>query len=200
MYIENFNLRKKLGMSRLMAADDGTGSGAAGTEESSEEKEEGEENSGEEETKTFTQDEVDKLIKDRLKREKKGQPTKEELKAFKEWQDSKKTNEEKNLEKITAAEQKVKEAEARANLAETKVSCLSKGVKLESIEDVVTLANAMVDDDTSIEKAIEKVLKKYPTFKGEQEVGKGFKVGAGSKSGQAKDTDEELKKIFGIKK
>ncbi|MDY5913536.1 MAG: hypothetical protein SPJ62_16345 [Inconstantimicrobium porci] len=197
MFIENNNLRKSLGMK--MAADDGAGSGSAGTgEESSGSKEEGEENSDKEE-KTFTQADVDKLIKERLAREKKGQPSKEDLKAFKEWQDNQKTNEEKNAEKITAAETKVKEAEERANTLEAKVSALSKGVKADSVDDVITLAKAMVDDDTPIDKAIDKVLKKYPSFKGEQQSNKGFKVGSGGDKGNPKDTDDELKKIFGIK-
>lgn len=201
MFIQNFNLRKRLGMK--MAADDGAGSGSAGTgEDSSKSDEEGDESSKDNEDteeKTFTQADVDKLIKERLAREKKGQPSKEDLKAFKEWQDNQKTNEQKNAEKITAAETKVKEAEERANTLEAKVSALSKGVKADSVDDVITLAKAMVDDDTPIDKAIDKVLKKYPSFKGEQQSNKGFKVGSGGDKGNPKDTDDELKKIFGIK-
>lgn len=205
MFITNCNLRKRLGMSRLMAADGGASSESAETgEESSESEKEGDESSeddGNTQEKTFTQEEVNKLIKERVAREKKGQPSKEELKAFKEWQDSQKTNEEKNAEKITAAETKVKEAEARANTLEAKVSALSKGVKADSVGDVITLAKAMVDDDdTTIDKAIDKVLKKYPSFKGVEQQGKGFKVGADRGEGRPKDTDDELKKIFGIKK
>lgn len=195
MFITNFNLRKRLGMGRLMVADSGDGAGAEGSENN-----EGEEGSEGEEEKTFTQADVDKLIKNRLAREKKGQPSKEELKAFKEWQETQKTTEEKNAEKITAAETKVKEAEARATALEAKVSALSKGVKADSVDDVVTLAKAMVDDDTPIDKAIDKVLKKYPSFKGEQQSNKGFKVGSGGDGGSSKNTDDELKKIFGIKK
>lgn len=196
MFITNFNLRKRLGMGRLMVADSGDGAGAEGSENN-----EGEEGSEGEEEKTFTQADVDKLIKERLAREKKGQPSKEDLKAFKEWQDNQKTNEQKNAEKITEAETKVKEAEARANALEAKVSALSKGVKADSVDDVVTLAKAMVDDDTPIDKAIDKVLKKYPSFKGgEEQTGKGFRVGSSGGKGASKDTDDELKKIFGINK
>ena len=196
MFVTNFNLRKRLGMSRLMEADAGDGTGAEGTESN---EDAGDEGKGEEE-KTFTQADVDKLIKDRLAREKKGQPSKEELKAFKEWKESQKTNEEKNAEKITAAETKVKEAEAKATALEAKVSALSKGVKADSVDDVVTLAKSMIDDDTPIDKAIDKVLKKYPSFKGEQQQSKGFKVGSGGGEGNSKNTDDELKAIFGIKK
>lgn len=45
--------------------------------------------------KTFTQEDVDRIIKDRLKR----MPSKEELKAFKDWQESQKTAEQKQAEK-----------------------------------------------------------------------------------------------------
>lgn len=195
MLITNFNLRKKLGMGRLMEANAGDGTGAEGTESN-----DGEEGTGDEgkEEKTFTQADVDKMIKDRLAREKKGKPSKEELKAFKEWQESQKTNEEKNNEKITVAEKRAEDAEAKATALEAKVSALSKGVKADSVDDVVTLAKSMVDDDTPIDKAIDKVLKKYPSFKGEQQ-GKGFKVGSGGGKGE-KDTDDKLKQIFGINK
>ena len=112
MFIQNYNLRKRLGMARLLDADDGAGSGSAeeGKEENSEENEEG----SEEETKTFTQDEVDKLIKERIKREKKGQLSKEELAEYKKWKDSQKTESEKQSEALTNAEKAKSEAEERA--------------------------------------------------------------------------------------
>ena len=45
--------------------------------------------------KTFTQAEVNELIRVRLERERKGQPTKDELTAFRDWQNSQKTAEQK---------------------------------------------------------------------------------------------------------
>ncbi len=198
MFIQNCNLRKRLGMSRLMEADGGAGgtgeSGQEGTEEIDE---------GKSEEKTFSQEEVDNLIKDRLKREKKGQPTKEELKAFKEWQDSQKTESEKQSEALTNAEKAKLEAEERAILAETKVTCLTKGVNPKSIDDVVVLAKAKVTDDVTIDQAIDKVLEQYPHFKGdmqqEEQKQKGFrKLGGGA--GDSKGSNEDaLKAIFGIK-
>ena len=38
--------------------------------------------------KTFTQAELDEIVKQRLERQKKGQPSKEEMDAFHKWQDS----------------------------------------------------------------------------------------------------------------
>ena len=40
--------------------------------------------------KTFTQKELDDIVKQRLDRAKKDMPTKDELKAFREWKDSQK--------------------------------------------------------------------------------------------------------------
>lgn len=202
MFVRNLNLRKRLGMSRLMEADTGAGAGSEGG--SAEEIEGGAEENKEEEKqeeKTFTQADVDKMIKDRVAREKKGQLSKEELKAYQEWKDSQKTEDEKKNEKLTQAEIKAKEAEERALLAETKVTCLSKGVNATSVDDVVVLAKAMVSDDVTIDQAIDKVLEKYPHFKGEAatEEQKGFKkIGApGSKGSKA--NEEALKAAFGIK-
>ncbi len=202
MFVQNCNLRKRLGMSRLMEADAGAGAGSEGG--SAEEIEGGAEENKEEEKqeeKTFTQADVDKMIKDRVAREKKGQLSEEELKAYQEWKDSQKTEDEKKNEKLTQAEIKAKEAEERALLAETKVTCLSKGVNATSVDDVVVLAKAMVSDDVTIDQAIDKVLEKYPHFKGEAatEEQKGFKkIGApGSKGSKA--NEEALKAAFGIK-
>ncbi|WP_455797570.1 hypothetical protein [Clostridium butyricum] len=204
MFIQNCNLRKRLGMSRLMEVDGGAGGSGegAGTSEGDQENGEGSEE-GKSEEKTFSQEEVDNLIKDRLKREKKGQPTKEELKAFKEWQDSQKTESEKQSEALTNAEKAKLDAEERAILAETKVTCLTKGVNPKSIDDVVVLAKAKVTDDVTIDQAIDKVLEQYPHFKGdmqqEEQKQKGFrKLGGGA--GNSKGSNEDaLKAIFGIK-
>ena len=201
MLIENCNLRKRLGIARLMEANTGAG-GTGGGLETSEESEKGEEETQEcSEEKTFTQEEVDNIIKERIKREKKEQPSAEELKAFKEWKESQKTEAEKQEEALTAAEKAKSDAEERALLAETKVTCLSKGVAPKSVDDVVVLANAKISDDMTIEQAIDKVLEQYPHFKNEeqQEEQKGFKIGG--KVGKEKaNQDEQLKAIFGINK
>ncbi|MEG1483734.1 MAG: hypothetical protein RSC42_15160, partial [Clostridium sp.] len=79
MFITNCNLRKSLGMRQLLAPEDGAGNGGAGSDEGVEEKEDTKEDNPEEENedKTFTQADVDKLIKDRVAREKKGQLSKD---------------------------------------------------------------------------------------------------------------------------
>ena len=190
---------KNLRVNRLMEADNGEGSGAnTGNVETTETKTDGQETAQEE--KTFTQDDVDRLIQERVAREKKKQLSKDELKAYNEWKESQKTEEEKKNEALTNAENARIAAEERANSLEAKVTCLSKGVIATSVDDVVILAKAMVTDEITVEQAIDKVLEKYPSFKGEQqqEDNKGFIIGAGAENlkGNANDA---LAAIFGNK-
>lgn len=190
---------KNLKMSRLMEADSGASSGAnTGDVETTETNSDTKETTQEE--KTFTQADVDKLIQERIAREKKNQLSKEELKAYNEWKESQKTEEEKKNEALTNAEKARLAAEEKATALEAKVTCLSKGVITTSVDDVVILAKAMVTDEITIEQAIDKVLEKYPSFKGEQqeEQNKGFKVGAGAEQTKG-NTNDALASIFGNK-
>lgn len=136
--------------------------------------------------KTFTQAELDAIVKQRLERAAKGQPTKEEMEAFKKWQDSQKTAEQLSAEKISAAESGKAEAVKRAEAAEAKCCAYSKGVSAEAVDDVIALAMAKVNDDTPIEKAIDAVIAKYPSFcsaKSEQPKGITTGVSFGNGSG-----------------
>ena len=117
--------------------------------------------------KTFTQAEMDKVITDRLAREKKNIPDKKRLEAFKAWEDSQKTVEEKQSEAISMAEQAKIDAEQRAIEFEAKYTAIAKGVKSDAVEDVIALAKAKVTDNVTLEQAIESVMAKYPSIKGE---------------------------------
>ena len=114
--------------------------------------------------KTFTQKELDEIVKQRLERERKGMPSKKEMDAFKAWQDSQKTAEQLSAEKISAAESAKSEAEKRAEAAEAKCTAYSKGVKPEAVEDVIALAMSKVSDSVTVEAAIDAVIAKYPSF------------------------------------
>nr|DAY85566.1 MAG TPA: Major capsid protein [Caudoviricetes sp.] len=190
---------KNLRMSRLMEADNGAGSGAdTGNEETTETKTDTKETAQEE--KTFTQADVDKLIQERVARERKNQLSKDELKAYNDWKESQKTEEQKKNEALTNAEKARLAAEEKATALEAKVACLSKGVVSDSVDDVVILAKAMVTEEVTIEQAIEKVLEKYPSFKGEQqqEENKGFKIGAGAEQSK-NNVNDALSRAFGNK-
>lgn len=56
-------------------------------------------NEGQAPEKTFTQEELNKIVQERLDKEKKKMPSKEDLKAFKDWKESQKTEAEKQAEK-----------------------------------------------------------------------------------------------------
>ncbi len=116
--------------------------------------------------KTFTQKELDEIVKQKLDRAKKDIPTKEELKAYRDWRDSQKTAEQKAADDIAAANSAKEAAEKEKQRLEIKVACLSKGVPSEAADDVIALASRLTDENTTIEKAVEKVLEKYPSFKG----------------------------------
>lgn len=201
MFITSCNLRKSIGMRRLLQVDGGAGTGGEGNSAGNEGNPETGEGKGEE-AKTFTQEELDKIVKERVARVKKDQPTKEELEAFKQWQESQKTEEEKKNEALTNAEKARVAAEERALLAETKVTCLSKGVASTSVDDVVILAKAMLNDDLTMEQAIDKVLEKYPSFKGEQQKQEqnknGFIIGANNTK-QKVNPNDAIARAFGIK-
>lgn len=186
---------------RLMEADTGANGGAnTGNANTNEPKTDSNNTTQATEEKTFTQAEVDKMIKERLAREKKNQLPKEELEAYKAWKESQKTEEEKKNEALENAEKARIAAEEKAAALEAKVTALSKGVKSDSVDDVVILAKALVTDEVTIEQAIDKVLGKYPNFKGEQkqEENKGFKIGAEGQK-QKENSDNALAAIFGNK-
>ena len=116
--------------------------------------------------KTFTQKELDDIVRQRVERERKGQPTKDELKAFRDWQDSQKTAEQKTADEINAAKQAQTAAEQRAELLAAQVAAMKKGVSAEAVEDVIALAQGRTSDTVTLDKAIDEVLKKYPQFAG----------------------------------
>ncbi|EPB8219944.1 hypothetical protein [Clostridium perfringens] len=203
MSISNFNLRKRLGMK--LVQDDGTGNGGAGSETNPTDNSDGEGEGTETnptEEKTFTQEEVNKMIKDRVAREKKGQLSNEELKAYQDWKESQKTEAQKQSEALTNAEAKAKAEEERANTLEAKVTCLSKGVLADNVDDVVILAKAMVSEEVTMDQAVDKILEKYPSFKGvqQQDENLGFiKVGAGDDGKKKENINDALSRAFGNK-
>lgn len=134
--------------------------------------------------KTFTQKELDEIVKQRLDRAKKDMPTKDELKVFREWKDSQKTAEQKAADDIAAANSAKEAAEREKQALKIKVACLSKGVPADSAEDVIALAARLTDDNTSIEKAVDMVLEKYPSFLGKPPK----KVTTGVKTGDSADS------------
>lgn len=121
--------------------------------------------------KKFTQQELDDIVKERLQRERKGQPSKEELEAFRKWQESQKTAEQKQAERETklteretALEQRERQTKAKELLAEKGVpAALLAAVDVSSEEaiapSVETIAKAFTD---AVSEAVTKQLAAAP--------------------------------------
>lgn len=131
----------------------------AETESTQDKAEETQEKDDKTETKTFTQEEVDDIVKKRIARELKKQQ-KDNEKSEEKPADKPVDN-----EKITALEMKV--------------LCYDHDVAKEFEKEAIALAKAYVDDQTDIDKALEKVIEKFPQFK--------------------KGADKETNKSWGVK-
>lgn len=98
----------------------------------------------------FTQADMDKAIEKRIARERR------------KWE--RKQTPEKKDDKEDSDDDAVKQAEVRAQKAEMKILCYEHDISKDCVDDVIALAHSYLDDDTDIEDAIEKVVKKYPHF------------------------------------
>ena len=89
--------------------------------------------------------------------------------------DSQKSEEEKNKDAGNKAQEEKSEAEKRANLAESKLTCLMSGVNKDSIDDVMSIALSKVTDDKDLSKVIEEMKKekRYASFFGAESGDKG---------------------------
>ncbi|SHI42968.1 hypothetical protein [Parasporobacterium paucivorans] len=125
--------------------DNKDGEGAGGTDDGDQEDEQSE--------KKFTQADIDKAVRDRLAREKKKAEKKPESDKPEDKPADKGTEENK---KLTALEEKV--------------LCYDHDIAKEYTKEAIALAKAYVDEDTDMDEAIEKVVKKFPVFQ------KGYKA------------------------
>lgn len=127
--------------------------------------------------KTFTQEQVNKMMT-REKNQGRSAALKElgidskdskmvaMVKAFIE---SQKTDEQKAAEKDAENQNKMNEAEQRAQVAEAKAEAMMLGVKTQYVEDVVTLALAKMTEDSDLKTIIGEFKTKYPVWFGESE-------------------------------
>ena len=149
--------------------------------------------------KTFTQAELDAQIKARLDRERKKLPAKEELDAFKKWQDEQKTTEQKHADEIKRANDAQTAAEKRAAELEAKYTAMTKGVKAEAVEDVIALALGKVNDSVTLEQAIDGIIAKYPAFKtGAETLPATTGVPTGNNPASALNDDAAARAIMGL--
>ncbi len=84
--------------------------------------------------KTFTQAELDKIISDRIARERKNLPDETDLKAYKEWKKSQQTETEKTVER----EKKYAELEAQSESLRRENTAIKAGVKTDDVDYVLS--------------------------------------------------------------
>ena len=152
--------------------------------------------------KTFTQEDVNALLKKEKESAKKAllkelgvedaKSAKEGLAKYKEILEKDKTETQKAQDTANAAEKAKQEAEKRAIMAEAKVEVLSAGCKPEYLEDVITLALRKVSDDKDLAAVVKEMKEepKYSAFFGEFDSGSGDKGtggGAGFKRKEGSD-------------
>lgn len=94
---------------------------------------------------------------------------KDGLAKFKEWQDSQKTEAEKQAEALKTLESDKTSLSNENSSLKAQISAMKQGVIAESVEDVIALSERLVDDETTIDDAIKQVIEKYPHFAGKQE-------------------------------
>lgn len=108
--------------------------------------------------KTFTQEELNKIVQERLDKEKKKMPSKEDLKAFKDWKESQKTAEEKQAEKEAEYQKTLNEL----NTLKQTNAILEAGVNKDDADYVLFKVSKMEGED--FEENLAKFLKDNPKY------------------------------------
>lgn len=91
-----------------------------------------------------------------------------------------------NLSKSATLETELNETKSKYQTLEQDYHLSKAGVKDEYKEEVITLANAKVNDETTFDKALEAVVEKMPFV-----TGKPFQKQVGSQPGQKEETGEK---------
>jgi len=95
-----------------------------------------------EQEKTFTQAELDRIISERIARERKNLPDEADLKAFKEWKKAQQTEAERTAER----EKKYAEIEAKAETIRRENLALKAGVNIDDVDYVLFKVGKMDGD------------------------------------------------------
>ena len=90
---------------------------------------------------------------------------KEGLQKFREWQESQKTEAQKQAERLQQLEQQFNAVQQEKENLMAQLAAVKAGVHADYVEDVIVLAQRLVNEDTTIDEAIQKVIEKYPHFK-----------------------------------
>lgn len=161
--------------------DGGQGDPAGGDDQDGEDPDEG----GNPEEKRYSQAEMDAAVEKRLAREKRKW---QREKQKEEKPDSKEKTGENSEKEVPDSSELDKERKKTEKLT-MRLACYDAGVPKEAVKDVTALAKAYMeeDEDLDFEDAIEKVLKKYPQFKGTEDTGEKGAWGQRQKGKGAKE-------------
>jgi hypothetical protein len=158
--------------------------------------------------KTFTQDDVNNIVAKEVKKAQEKllkqlgiddfNSAKEGLQKFREWQDAQKTEAQKQAERLQQLEQQFNAVQQEKESLMAQLAAVKAGVHADFVEDVIVLAQRLVNEDTTIDDAIAKVIEKYPHFKEaqqqpEQQPKPTFTVGTHQKS----SADDFIKALLG---
>lgn len=129
----------------------------------------GTENTAQEQEKTFTQADVDKMIQSRLDRERKKYPSEEEITAYRTWKDSQQTEQErqaKQAKDLADSKAALTALQAEAEQLKRDKYVLSKGLSGEDAEFIAFKATKMVTDKITFEQAVDELTanRKKATF------------------------------------
>lgn len=157
---------------QYFAEDEELGKDPSGTEETIEQDNQG--NEDEKPAKTFTQEQVNGIVtkESRSAIEKTLKElgfddfdnAKDGVEAYKEWQESQKTEQEKIADELESIKSEKSTIEQQYDNLQAENLALKTGVIADSVEDVVALAKVKVTDDKDMETAIKEVVEKYPNF------------------------------------
>lgn len=110
--------------------------------------------------KTFTQADVDRIVADRLSRERKNQPSAERMKAFEEWEKTQKTE----AEKAEEAARELSEAKAAAEALRHENAVIKAGVNADDVDYVLFKVGKLEGD---FGDNLKKFLEDNPKYKTE---------------------------------
>lgn len=129
------------------------------------------------------QAEAQKIADAMVAKKLKGMPTKEELKAFRDWQEQQKTPEQKENEELARVKREAEEYKSKAQTYERERAVIKSGVAPEFAEYVAFAAGKRVDDNIDFDTALAAYLKENSQYKGEAPpVRTGLPQGPGAKA------------------
>lgn len=173
---------------QFFAATDGAGGSGEGNSQQNDPNQQGTQNNQQQNTQQgtqYTQEQINTMMANekRTARQallkslgielKEGEKYEDAIKRVKGTLDAGKTQAHLDAEAKTKAEGERDEANKKVSDLETKVAALSAGAKPESLDDVITLAQAKVSSGKTIEDALKELKEKYPVLFGESDKNNG---------------------------